>query len=93
MRLDTYQTVTVLDGFNITQPANGQLLARISTDVFSSIQVKPAREPAEFGKGSGGLLLLNTGMGNDHFRFFATDFVPSYQNKCKNMMLLSNVNS
>jgi hypothetical protein len=53
---ETYQTVTVLDGFNITQPANGQLLARISTDPFSSIQVEPAREPAEFGKGSGGLL-------------------------------------
>jgi hypothetical protein len=78
---ETYQTVTLLDGFNITQPANGQLLARISTDAFSSIQVEPAREPAEFGKGSGGLLLLNTGIGNDHFRFFATDFVPSYQNK------------
>ncbi|MGA2426334.1 MAG: TonB-dependent receptor, partial [Terriglobales bacterium] len=78
---ETYQTVTVLDGFNITQPANGQLLARISTDAFRSIQVEPAREPAEFGKGSGGLLLLNTGIGNDHFRFFATDFVPSIQDK------------
>src|SRR5208282_5306124 len=77
---ETYQTVTVLDGFNITQPANGQLLARISTDAFRSVQVEPAREPAEFGKGSGGLLMLNTGIGNDHFRFFATDFVPSIQN-------------
>ncbi len=78
---ETYQTVTVLDGFNITQPANGQLLARISTDAFRSIQVQPAREPAEFGKGSGGLLLLNTGIGSDRFRFFATDFVPSFQDK------------
>jgi len=78
---ETYQTVTLLDGFNITQPANGQLLARISTDAFRSIQVEPAREPAEFGKGSGGLLMLNTGIGNDHFRFYATDFVPSFQDK------------
>ncbi len=78
---ETYQTVTMLDGFNITQPANGQLLARISSDAFRSIQVEPAREPAEFGKGSGGLLLLNTGIGSDRFRFFATDFVPSWQNK------------
>ncbi|MGA7646393.1 MAG: TonB-dependent receptor [Terriglobales bacterium] len=78
---ETYQTVTLLDGFNITQPANGQLLARISTDAFRSIQVEPAREPAEFGKGSGGLLHLNTGIGNDHFHFFATDFVPSFQDK------------
>jgi len=78
---ETYQTVTLLDGFNITQPANGQLLARISTDAFRSIQVEPAREPAEFGKGSGGLLQLNTGIGNDHFHFYATNFVPSLQDK------------
>ena len=78
---ETYQTLTMLDGFNITQPANGQLLARISTDAFRSIQVEPAREPAEFGKGSGGLLLLNTGIGDDHFHFYATNFVPSWQDK------------
>ena len=47
----TYQTVTLLDGFNVTQPANGQLLVRISTDAFRSIQIEPAREPAEDGKG------------------------------------------
>ena len=78
---ETYQTVTVLDGFNVTQPANGQLLVRVSTDAFRSIQVEPAREPAEFGKGSGGVLALNTGIGDDHFRFFATNFLPSLQNK------------
>jgi hypothetical protein len=77
----TYQTVTLLDGFNVTQPANGQLLVRVSTDAFRSIQVQPAREPAEDGKGSGGVLSLNTGIGDDHFRFFATDFLPSFQNK------------
>ena len=77
----TYQTVTELDGFNVTQPANGLLIVRVSTDAFRSIQVQPAREPAEFGKGSGGVLALNTGIGDDHFRFFATDFLPSFQNK------------
>src|SRR5215471_14899419 len=77
----TYQTQTVLDGFNVTQPANGQLVVRVSTDAFRSIQVEPSREPAEAGKGSGGLLMLNTGIGDDHFRFFATDFIPSFQNK------------
>jgi hypothetical protein len=77
----TYQTVTLLDGFNVTQPANGQLLVRVSTDAFRSIQVEPAREPAEDGKGSGGVLSLNTGIGDDHFRFFATDFIPSVQDK------------
>jgi hypothetical protein len=77
----TYQTVTLLDGFNVTQPANGQLLVRVSTDAFRSIQVEPSREPAEAGKGSGGLLSLNTGIGDDHFRFAGTDFIPSLQDK------------
>ncbi len=77
----TYQIVTLLDGFNVTQPANGQLLVRVSTDAFRSIQVEPSRLPAEAGKGPGGLLALNTGIGDDHFRFFATNFIPSVQNK------------
>lgn len=77
----TYQTQTLLDGFNVTQPADGLLLIRVSTDAFRSIQVEPSREPAEAGKGSGGLLSLNTGIGDDHFRFWATDFIPSVQNK------------
>jgi len=77
----TYQILTLLDGFNVTQPANGQLLIRVSTDAFRNIQVEPSREPAEAGKGSGGLLSLNTGIGDDHFRFSATDFIPSIQNK------------
>ncbi len=78
---ETYQTVTLLDGFNVTQPANGQLVLRVSTDAFRSIEVEPSREPAEYGKGSGGVLQLNTGIGDDHFRFFATDFIPSAQHK------------
>jgi Carboxypeptidase regulatory-like domain/TonB dependent receptor len=77
----TYQTETQLDGFNVTQPANGQLVLRVSTDAFRSIQVKPSREPAEVGKGPAGLLALNTGIGDDHFRFWMTDFIPSVQNK------------
>ncbi len=78
---ETYQSVTLLDGFNVTQPANGQLLVRVSTDAFRSIQVEPAREPAEDGKGAGGILIFNTGIGDDHYRFYATDFIPSAQFK------------
>ena len=78
---ETYQTVTLLDGFNVTQPSSGQLVARVSTDAFRSIQIEPSREPAEDGKESGGVLSLNTGIGDDHFRFLATDFIPSVQGK------------
>ena len=78
---ETYQTLTLLDGFNVTQPANGQLLVRVSTDAFRSIEVEPSREPAEDGKGSGGVLDLNTGIGNDKNHVIATDFIPSLQDK------------
>jgi hypothetical protein len=77
----TYQTVTVLDGLNVTQPSNGQLLLHVSTDAFRSIHISPSRYSAEFGKGSGGVILLETGIGDDHYRFIATDFIPSWQNK------------
>lgn len=78
---ETYQTLTLLDGFNVTQPATGQLLVRVSPDAFRSIDVETSRYSAEHGKGSGGLLSLNTRMGDDHFRFAATDFIPSLQDK------------
>jgi hypothetical protein len=76
---ETYQTVVLLDGFNVTQPADGALLVRTSVDSFRSIEVTPSREPAEFGKGSGGVLALNTRMGDDHFRVSSTDFIPGLQ--------------
>jgi TonB dependent receptor/Carboxypeptidase regulatory-like domain len=78
---ETYQTLLLLDGFNVTQPTptNGQLALRTSIDSFRSIEVTPSREPAEFGKGSGGVLALNTRMGDDHFRASAIDFFPDFQ--------------
>ena len=76
---ETYQTLLLLDGFNVTQPTNGQLVARTSVESFRSIEITPAREPAEFGKGSGGALALNTKMGDNHFRVTSTDFTPGVQ--------------
>ncbi|MGB6479512.1 MAG: carboxypeptidase-like regulatory domain-containing protein, partial [Candidatus Sulfotelmatobacter sp.] len=76
---EAYQTLLVLDGFNVTQPTSGALVVQTSIDSFRSVAVPPSREPAEFGKGSGGVMALNTRMGNDHFRFLATDFIPAPQ--------------
>lgn len=78
---ETFQTLTVLDDFNVTQPANGQLLLRVSTDAIRQVNVTTSRIPAEFGKTSAGVLNLQTGIGDDHFRFAATNFIPSVQNK------------
>jgi hypothetical protein len=78
---ETYQTLTLLDGFNVTQPATGELLMRVSPDSLRSVAVEPSRESAEYGKGSGGVLSLNTGIGDDHFRYSGTNFIPSVQDK------------
>ncbi len=76
---ETYQNLTLLDGFNITQPANGLLLLRVSTDAIRSVHVENSRISSEYGKGSAGVLGINTGIGDDHFRFAATNFIPSFQ--------------
>ena len=77
----TYQTLTLFDGFNVTQPSNGLLLIRVATDALRSIQTETSRYSAEYGKGSGGVLELSTGTGDNHLRFLATNFIPSVQNK------------
>src|SRR3954470_599949 len=77
----TYQALTLLDGFNITQPANGLLLARVATDALRSVNVETSRISPEYGKASGGVLALNTGIGDDHYRFAATNFLPSFQTR------------
>jgi len=75
------QTLYTLDGFDISQPVSGLLDLRVSTDAIRWVQVLTSRYPAALGWGSGGVLSLETGMGDDHFRFFATDFVPTFQDK------------
>jgi len=78
---ETSQMLTQLDGFNLTQPANGQLLVRVSTDALRSVDAETSRISAQYGKGPAGVLALRTGIGDDHYRFAATNFVPSFQNK------------
>jgi hypothetical protein len=78
---ETYQTLVLLDGFDVTQPANGQLLARVSTDALRAVKVETSRIPAQHGKGPAGVLGLQTGIGDDHYRFAVTNFIPSVQDK------------
>jgi hypothetical protein len=75
------QALYTLDGFDVSQPVSGALDMRVSTDAVRSAQVFSSRYSVSSGWGSGGLLDLETGMGDDHFRFFATDFIPSPQDR------------
>src|SRR4030095_5100477 len=75
----SYQTFYALDGFNISNPASGLLELRVSPDALRKIEIQSSRFSAEYGKASGGVLNLTTGMGDDRFRIAATDFAPSAQ--------------
>jgi Carboxypeptidase regulatory-like domain len=68
-----------LDGFNITDPASGYFDARVPVDALRSVTVYDSRYPAQYGKASGGVLDLETGMGDDRYRFSGTDLIPSIQ--------------
>jgi hypothetical protein len=73
------ETLFQLDGFDISEPATGLLQLRVSTDAVRSIDAQGSRVSAQYGRGSAGVVALETTMGDDHFRFYATDFIPSVQ--------------
>lgn len=75
----SYQVFYALDGFNISHPSSGLLELRVSSDALRTIEVQSSRFSAEYGKASGGVLNLTTGMGDDRYRATATDFMPSVQ--------------
>jgi hypothetical protein len=78
---ETLETLDTLDGFDIRSPENGTLDMRVSTDAVRSIDVESTRYPAEFGRATGGVIALYTGMGDNKFRFNATNFIPSFRSE------------
>jgi hypothetical protein len=77
----THQIYDELDGFNITDPVDGSFTVRVNVDAVRSVVVQSSRYPVEFGKATGGIVSLKTGMGDDAFRFSATDFFPAVQSR------------
>ncbi len=77
----TRQIYDQIDGFNVSDPATGQFLARVSVDALRSMDVASSRYSTEYGKGSGGVISLRSGMGDDHWRVTATDFFPNLQDR------------
>lgn len=77
----THQVFDQLDDFNIRHPVTGLLTMRISPDALRAIEAQSSRSSAQYGKGSGGTLSLTSSMGDDRYRFSATNFIPSLQNR------------
>jgi len=73
---DTNQTNYTLDGFNVSDPVTGRLETRVAIDSIQSMSVESARFSAENGRGSAGVLDLETKMGDDRLRFGGTNFIP-----------------
>jgi hypothetical protein len=78
---ETWATLDLMDGFDVRSPVNGTLDMRVSADAVRSIDAETTRYPVEFGRTAGGVLAFYTGMGDNKFRFNATNFIPSFADK------------
>ena len=76
---ETWETLDTMDGFDIRSPAEGTLDMRVSPDAVRSIDSETTRYPVEFGRATGGVMAFYTGMGDNKFRFNATNFIPSFR--------------
>ena len=76
---ESWETLDEIDGFDIRSPVNGVLGMRVSPDAVRTIDAQTTRYPVEYGRSTGGVLALYTGMGDNKFRFNATNFVPSFR--------------
>ncbi len=76
---ETWQTLDTIDGFDVRSPAEGTLDIRVSADAVRSIDEETTRYPVQFGRSTGGVIAFYTGMGDNKFRFNATNFFPSYR--------------
>lgn len=66
----------LMDGFNIADPSSGQLEADFNAEAVNSFDLFTGRYSAEYGKGSGGTLVINNDMGSQSLKYHATNFIP-----------------
>ncbi len=76
---ETWETLDTIDGFDVRSPVEGTLDIRVSTDAVRSVEEETTRYPVQYGRAAGGAIAFNTGMGDNKFRFNATNFVPSWR--------------
>src|SRR5579863_2225322 len=76
---ETWETLDTMDGLDIRAPEGGSLSLRVSADAVRTIDAETTRYPVEFGRATGGVIAIYTGMGDNKFRFNATNFIPSFR--------------
>jgi len=70
------QTNYRLNGFEVSDPATGALTTRLNVDTVQTLEWDQSRFSPSEGKGSAGVLDIKTEMGDDHWRFGGTNFIP-----------------
>ncbi len=73
------QALYTLNGFNVTDPLTGRFDSRVSVEAVQTVDVTGGFLPAEYGKGSAGVLAVHTRSGDDTFRVSATNFFPGIE--------------
>jgi Carboxypeptidase regulatory-like domain/TonB-dependent Receptor Plug Domain len=66
----------LLNGFNITNPISGQFQTLLAVEGVRSVDLSSGRSSPSFGKGTAGVLAVNTESGTDKFHWTSTDFIP-----------------
>jgi outer membrane receptor for ferrienterochelin and colicin len=77
-----------LDGMNVTDPSGG-LASNIPIDAIESVDVDLAGYSSEYGKGSGGVLRVQSQFVGDKLRWDFTDFIPGVNFKRRTISDLS----
>ncbi|HWF09817.1 MAG TPA: carboxypeptidase regulatory-like domain-containing protein [Bryobacteraceae bacterium] len=67
-----------LNGFDISDPATGGLTARLNVDTIQTLEWDASRYSAAEGRGSSGTVDIKTEMGDNRWRFGATNFIPGF---------------
>jgi hypothetical protein len=75
------QTLYLLDGFNVGDPLTGKLNTHVSVESVRSADWVSGRYSPEFGKGSAGALDIHTDMGDNPWRYSATNFIPGFDTR------------
>jgi hypothetical protein len=70
-------TLYILDGFEINDPASGGFDARVNVDVVREVDVSTGRYGGQLSRAGAGILALQTDAGDDHWRFGITNFLPT----------------
>jgi hypothetical protein len=68
-----------INGFNVSDPLSGGFNTTLAVEGIRSMDLVSGRYSPEFGKGSAGVLNIQTENGTDAFHYTATDFIPGLQ--------------